>query len=244
MSKQLLFYETPVPVNATRHAKTSVLAGDDFSFAREVNSVPIAAAEFAMAAAEYPIVFAGEGDNMIPSVILGLDGSKNAFVAEDGSWLGNYIPAYMRRYPFVLSDQDDGGKQTLHLDEGFAGVNSEGNGAALFDASGAQTEYLANVLTFLQEYQAQHMRTRIYAKRLSELGLLKPMQASFTLPTGDKRTLSGFHAVDREKFKALGDETIAEMFRNDELECTYLQMFSGRHFSTLAERVTAAAKAA
>ena len=243
MSRQLLFYETPVPVNATRHAKTSIEPGD-YSFAREVNSVPLAAAEFAAAAAEYPIVFAGEGENVVPSVILGLDGSNNAFIAEDGTWQGSYVPAFIRRYPFVLSDQDDAGKQTLHLDEGYPGINTEGRGEALFDAEGEQTEYIAKVLAFVQEYQAQHMRTQVYARKLAELELLKPMQANFTLPSGEKRRLSGFRTVDREKLKALPEETVAEMFRTDELECTYLHLFSARHFNSLAERVSSAAQAA
>lgn len=244
MSKQLLFYETPVPVNATRHGETSVDMRGDYGFARQVNSVPITAAEFAMAAAEYPIVFAGEGDNVIPSVILGLDGSTNAFVGEDGAWTGRYIPAYIRRYPFVLSGQDDSGKQTLHIDESFAGMQKDGKGERLFDKDGEQTDYLKKVLGFLQDYQAQHIRTQAYAKRLAALDLLKPMQANFTLPSGAKRRLSGFRSVDREKLKALGNEAVAQMFANDELECTYLQLFSSHHFASLAERVTAAIKAA
>ena len=42
--------------------------------------------------------------------------------------------------------------------------------------------------------------------RLAELELLKPMQANYTTPEGEKRTLQGFFTVDREKLKALKAE--------------------------------------
>lgn len=243
MAKQLLFYDTPAAVNAGRHGKMSVDLKGDYGFAREVNSVPIAAAEFALCAAEYPIVFAGEASAPVPSVILGLDGSKNAFVGADGKWLGTYLPAYIRRYPFVLSHQDDAGTQTLHVDEGCAGLNSKGKGEALFDGD-KPSEYLQNVLKFQQDYHTQHQRTQAYAKRLADLELLKPMQANYTTPEGEKRTLQGFFTVDREKLKALDEAAVMEMFRTDELECTYLHLQSARNFATLAERVgEAAAKA-
>ena len=243
MAKQLLFYETPMAVNAARHGKMSVDIAGDYGFAREVNSVPIAAAEFALCAAEYPIVFAGEASAPVPSVILGLDGSKNAFVGADGKWLGTYLPAYIRRYPFALSHQDDAGTQTLHVDEGFSGLNDKGKGEALFDGD-KPSAYLENVLKFQQEYHTQHQRTQAYAKRLAELELLKPMQANYTTPEGEKRTLQGFFTVDREKLKALGNEAVVQMFASDELECTYLHLHSARNFADIARRAGEAARAA
>ncbi len=243
MAKQLLFYDTPAAVNSGRHGKMSLELAGDYGFARDVNSVPIAAAEFAHCAAEYPIVFAGEPSAPVPSVILGLDGSKNAFVGPDGKWLGSYLPAYIRRYPFVLSHQTDDGTQTLHVDEAFSGLNEAGKGEALFDGD-KPSAYLEGVLKFQQEYQAQHQRTAAYAKRLAELELLKPMQANYTTPKGEKRTLQGFLTVDREKLKALGDEAVMKMFRTDELECTFLHLHSARNFAPLAQRVGEAAQAA
>ncbi|MFY0634266.1 MAG: SapC family protein [Vannielia sp.] len=240
MAKQLLFYEKPTAVNPAKHGKTSVNTAGNFSFTAEVNSVPIAAAEFAHCAAEYPIVFAGDAAAPVPSVILGLDGSKNAFIGKKGAWLGTYVPAYVRRYPFVLSHQDEAGSQTLHVDEEAACLNTTGKGEAMFTEDGKPSEYLEGVLKFQQEYQAQHLRTQAYAKRLAELELLAPMQANYTTPTGEKRTLQGFFSVDREKLKALGDEAVMQMFRNDELECTYLHLASQRNFAALANRVAKA----
>lgn len=236
MSKQQLFYETAVPVNAQRHKNWSVKTGDSYAFATGVNSVPVTAIEFAVAAAEYPIVFAGTGDVVFPAVILGASASENLFVSEDGRWQGKYIPAFVRRYPFVFSQDRDGRNFTLHIDERFEGANQDGRGERLFDADGEQTQYLRGVLSFLQDYQARFQRTKTYCHRLQELKLLQPMQAQFNLNSGEQRSLSGFMTVDRDKLKALPAEDLADLMRKDELECTFLHLASLRHFRGMLER--------
>ncbi|GGO88393.1 peptidase [Marinobacterium nitratireducens] len=244
MATQLLFYHTAVPVSQEKHGDISVKAGGTYAFAREVNSVPLTAVEFSRAAAEYPIVFAGNDEAVMPAVILGVRDSQNLFVDDEGRWKEGYIPAFVRRYPFVFSADKSGKQFILHIDEGFEGVNRDGKGERLFDADGERTQYLQNVLGFLQEYQAHFQRTQAYCKRLKELGLLQPMQAQFNLADGEKRSLSGFQVVDREKLKALEPETLAKMMKSDELECTFLHLHSLRHFNDMVGRMASRSPAA
>lgn len=236
MPTQQLFYRTAVPVNFQRHKDWSVKGGESYAFAAEVNSVPVTAIEFAQAAAEFPIVFAGNGQSVFPAVILGIRENQNLFVGSDGAWRGKYIPAFVRRYPFVFSQDEAGKTFTLHIDETFSGCNQAGRGERLFDADGAQTQYLRTVLGFLQDYQARFRRTQAYCNRLMELDLLQPMQAQFTLNTGEQRSLSGFMVVNREKLKALPADTVADLLAKDELECTFLHLASLRHFQDMLER--------
>jgi hypothetical protein len=240
MPIQQLFYQTVVPVSAQRHTGWSVKTGESYAFAAEVNSVPITAIEFAEAAAEYPIVFAGNENGVLPAVILGLRENENLSVTADGRWSGKYIPAFVRRYPFVFSQDAEGKVFTLNIDETFSGCNQANRGEHLFDADGNQTTYLRTVLGFLQDYQARFRRTQAYCARLQELGLLQPMQAQFTLPGGDQRSLSGFMAVDRAKLTALPGDVLADMVAKDELECTYLHLASLRHFNEMAQKLQAA----
>ncbi len=236
MATQQLFYRTAVPVSVQRHRDWSVKTGESYAFAAEVNSVPVTAIEFAQAAAEYPIVFAGAGEAVLPAVILGVRDNENLFVDADGRWRGKYIPAFVRRYPFVFSQDAEGKTFTLHIDETFTGCNQAGRGERLFDADGNQTQYLGTVLGFLQEYQGRFLRTQAYCKRLQELGLLQPMQAQFTLNTGEQRSLSGFMVIDRAKLKALPADVVADMLAKDELECSFLHLASLRHFQDMLDR--------
>lgn len=234
MATQLLFYDNATMVTARAHGDLSVRSGANYEFARNVNSVPLTAIEFGAAAAHYPVVFAGTEDRIMPAVILGARDAENLFIEEDGSWeKGTYIPAFVRRYPFVFSTDKDNKNFILNIDESFEGCNREGRGERLFDSDGKQTVYLRNILRFLQEYQGQFRRTEAYCQRLLELKLLKPMQAQFSLPGGAKRSLSGFMAVDRDALKGVEDAELRRMFDTDELECTYLHLFSMRHFQTM-----------
>lgn len=236
-STQQLFYRSVVPVNANRHKDWSVKTGDSYAFAAEVNSVPLTAVEFAQAAGEYPIVFAGNAEAVFPAVILGTQANQNLFVDAEGKWRGRYIPAFVRRFPFVFSQDAEGKVFTLNIDETFPGCNQTNRGERLFDGDGQQTQYLKTVLGFLQDYQARFRRTRAYCDRLMELKLLQPMQAQFTLPGGEQRSLSGFMAVDRAKLKALPADVLADMLAKDELECTFLHLASLRHFQDMLDRM-------
>ncbi|MBW6493253.1 MAG: SapC family protein [Burkholderiaceae bacterium] len=233
----MLIYETAVPVSGGRHGKASIEAGQGFAFARKVNSVPLMALEFPEAAPEYAIVFAQSGDDVVPVAILGARQNENLYLAEDNSWRGRYIPAFIRRYPFVFSTSEDGKTFTLCVDESYKGLNYEGRGAALFNEDGKPSPHVDRVLKFLQEYRAQFLRTQQFGKKLKELDLLEPMQAQFTLPAGDKMALTGFMAVDRKRLKALKGEQLASLASTDELELIYLHLQSMRNFVAVKDRL-------
>ncbi|MCD2452319.1 SapC family protein [Methylicorpusculum oleiharenae] len=239
MSTQLLIYERAVPLSSQRHKGWSVKTGADYAFARQVNSVPLVAVEFPHAAAEYSIVFAGNDEAMMPVVILGMRENENLYLNESNAWTAKYIPAFIRRYPFVFSSNEDQSTFTLCIDEEFAGYNQEGRGEHLFDADGERTQYLENVLRFVNDYQGQYRRTQLFCKKLQELDLLEPMQAQFTLNSGQQLRLAGFKAVNRERLKNLSDEQVAALFKTDELELIYLHLQSMKNFSAMVEKTAA-----
>jgi hypothetical protein len=232
---QLLIYKTAVPVTRARHGDCCVDAAPDYDFSRETNSVPLMAVEFPRAASEYAIVFAGQEQDkeVLPAVILGVRSNENLFLSTTRSWRAKYIPAFVRRYPFVFSRIDD--RFVLCIDEEFPGFNRDGRGQALFDAEGKQTPYVDRVLNFLREYQAQFQRTQQFCSRIRDLGLLEPMQAQVTTESGPALSLRGFMAVNREKLKALPAETLAELAKTDELELLYLHLQSMRNFDGLRD---------
>jgi len=240
MSKQLLIYETAVPLSAARHGDYSIETETSYAFSEKVNSVPLMAVEFPLAAGEYAIVFAGTDKEVMPAVILGMR-QDNLYVSAQGSWTAKYIPAFLRRYPFVFSETDGGQRFTLCVDEAFAGLNREGRGQRLFEG-GKPTQYVQRVLDFLQEYQAQFRRTEAFCKKLSQLDLLEPMQAQVDLTTGERVLLSGFMAVNRAKLKALPGEKLAELAATDELELLYLHLHSMRNFNLLRDRLAEGAE--
>ena len=237
MASQLLIYESAVPVSASRHGDLSVEVGADYGFSRKVNSVPLMAVEFPHAAAEYAIVFSGTADAFIPAVILGMRGEENLYLEERGGWQAKYIPAFVRRYPFVFSTSQDGKTFTLCIDEAFPGFNREGRGQRLFGEDKKPSSYVSNVLKFLEQYQLEFRRTQAFCNKLKELSLLEPMRAQANLPSGERLSLTGFMAVNRDKLKALPGDKLAELAKTDELELLYLHLQSMRNFVAMTERL-------
>jgi len=237
MSKTLLIYERAVAVNKARHGGAGVKGSDDFSFASDVNSMPLLAQEFRDAMREYPIVFAGTEDKIMPAVLLGFGEHENLFVDDSGKWNAKYIPAFARRYPYVFSSSDDGQTLTLCIDEDFSGFNQEGEGERLFDDDGEQTPYLKKVLDFQTEFQRLFQRTQAFCKNLHDLNLLDPMQAQLKFGSGQEISIGGFMVVNRERLKEVSGEKLSELATVDELELLYLHLQSLHNVTDLARHV-------
>ena len=237
LSTQLMIYETAVPVSYARHGGWSVEVGTDYAFCRNVNSVPLMAAEFASAASEYAIVFGGTGDVVMPLAVVGIRPDQNLYVTSQGGWQAKYIPAFVRRYPFVFAQRGNGGTFTLCIDEAFAGFNRSGRGQRLFEDDAKPTAYVANVLKFLQQYQFEFQRTEAFCRKLKELNLLEPMQAQIKVGSGDRQALGGFSVVSRPRLKTLSAEALGELVRSDELEVIYTHLISLPNFTELRDRL-------
>jgi hypothetical protein len=237
MSTQLLFYERVTPVALQRHKNWSVAAVGDYEFARKANAVPLNAVEIPLATREYTVVFSDSGDGVIPLAVLGVEGGSNLYIDEAGLWDARYVPAYVRRYPFVFAKSKDGEMFTLCVDENFSGWNQEDRGNRLFDDEGGKTPFVENVLGFLQDYQNHYQRTLTFCQKLQDLKLLEPMQAEFTLTSGEKRSLRGFMTISRDQLKSLSAETLSGLAKTDELELIYAHINSMNNFSMMLERV-------
>jgi hypothetical protein len=235
MTKQLQFYENAVPVSPQRHRNWCIEKQPDYEYASHSNAVPLTAAEFPVAALEYSIVFLGTEDAPTPVVLLGLSAEENLYLEDGHRWKARYIPAFVRRYPFVFARSADGNTYALCVDESFKGCNQEGRGEPLFDVTGAGTDYLNAMMKFVTSYQQQITQTTAFCEKLKQLDLLEEMTARFQLPSGEQAQVKGFMAVDRAKLSQLPGDTLAELTRTGALELIYAHLLSLRNFAELLE---------
>ena len=240
----LLFYQKPVPLNKNDHKEKKIKSGNrNFAFAAGTNSVILAGVEFSEAGKEYPIVFAQAGENVIPVALLGLRNAENLYVDEEGHWDARYIPAFVRRYPFVLAEIGDAGQRAVCIDEGFEGF-SDDEGEPLF-ADGEPSPLLKQAMDFLEEYQKQYVRTETFVRRLKENDLLMSLNAKVDMVDGQQFGLSGLLAVDERKLLQLPDDKALSLFRAGELSWIYCHLMSigcmGRMIDRMAKRPAAPA---
>lgn len=232
----LLFYENPVALNKVTHKDTRIKPMENnFGFAAKTNSVILAGVEFTEAAKEYPIVFASSGESVIPVALLGLRNAENLFVSEDGSWDAKYIPAFVRRYPFVLAETGDEGQRVVCIDADFSGF-SQDEGEPLFENDEA-TPILQQALDFLDEYQKQYMRTERFVQRLKDNDLLMALNAKIDMADGAQFSLTGLLAVDEKKLLQLDDDKALEFFKSGELAWVYCHLMSLGSMGGMVQRI-------
>ncbi len=221
----VLFYEKPVLLNRETHRNKKIKPADGLDFARKANSLYVAGIEFPEACKSYPIVFAKQPDGtVVPVAMLGLRPQENLFVKADGSWAVDYIPAFVRRYPFVLA-QLDGEQLGVCIDEACPAINDT-EGEALFDSKGESTPFLQNALDFLNRYQMEHSRTAQFCARVQEADLLTEMNAKADMFDGTTFAVNGLLIVDERKLLAMPDDKALAIFRSGELAWIYAHLVS------------------
>lgn len=234
----LLFYERPVPLSADAHRSTRLgRLNNDFRFCRTTNSIPLAAVEFFDAARELPIAFTGQqGGAQFPIAIVGVRQNENLLVEADGRWGGRYVPAFVRRYPFVLAEKENAEDFNVYIDEGYPGYDAE-DGERLFTDDGERTPLLKQALDFLSVYQGEIRRTRLFVEKLQALDLLVPRVLQVARPGEGPMVLQGFNVVDEQKLQALDDAKLLDLARSGLLAWIHAHLMSLANVGALADRV-------
>lgn len=228
-----LFYRRPIVLSAARHFDLSYVPTGDYRFARASNSIPLTLAEFVPAVRHYPIVFAATPPAM-PVAIVGIDADANLCVDAAGKWAeGYYVPAYVRRYPFIFVEAENKTEFLLAIDEA-SGMLKPGDGNRVF-LDGKPTEIIRQALTFCSEYQANVNATREFCDVLEAEGLLVPKEADFALATGRRARLTGFRVIDEARFDKLPNKTFLQFRKRGWLHPIYLQLVSTGNWASVID---------
>ncbi len=227
-----LFYKNPMPLDAQKHTNIALKKNFGLGFTKEVNAVPINLIEMPQVCHFYPIAFSPDG-NATPVALLGLRDKENLFINEKGEWATNtYIPAYIRRYPFIFSELPDDERLTLCLDMDDEVIEENGE-QKLFDAEGKPSELSQNALEFCKSYHAAAQQTMEFSKAIADSGLLVDRQAEIQVAGGKKIKFSGFQIIDEKKFNELDDAIFIEWRKKGWLPFIYAHLFSGAQWQKL-----------
>lgn len=225
-----LFYKKPQVVTADRHGKAGLKETASYAFARDTNSVPLGADEILVAQAHFPIVFT-ESNPAIPVAVLGLGNARNVFVNAEGGWRsGAYIPAYIRRYPFILASGGKPGEMMLAIDEAAENFVADG-GRRLFEGS-VPTPLARQAAQFCQAYQTQFDLSRAFGEALAAANVLLPRRADVRRPDGKTLSLQSFRVIDEARFEALPDELFLRWRRAGWLGLAYSHLLSMRRWQS------------
>ncbi|NOX25423.1 MAG: SapC family protein [Deltaproteobacteria bacterium] len=231
------FYTKPAVLSSIDHREVKIAGVDSFDFAKDLNSSVLVGHEFMESAKTYPVVFIEQGaDTLMPVAIMGLN--NNLFVDAEGKWQENaYVPAFIRRYPFIVAEglSEEDGALTVCIDTAYSGYDKE-DGERLFDDDGKQTAFMENAMKFIEEYQQQYELTKVFVKFVKDHDLLKSVNASITMADGQKFNLPNLQIIDEEKLKDLADEDLLLLARKGFLAWVYAHLFSISNFARVINK--------
>lgn len=230
-----MFYKEPVALSNEAHLDLKCTENINFSFAAATNSVPLLGIEFYEAAKEYPIIFVKVDESVIPCTLNGLKDKQNLFVSDDFQWDARYVPSYVRRYPFVVTEPSEDGKQGVFVDLDCERFNSE-NGAALFDEKGEETPFLIETKNFLSQHYAHSKVTENFCAWLMKENLFTEMAAKFQLSSGEEFLFDHLLVIDEKKLMSLSQKKVMELFKLGWLGWIYAHLMSLTNMSLLIDR--------
>ena len=227
----VLFYQQPEPLSPEVHGKMGVKSMDGpFGFAKAGHAIPLTVGEFPPAAMTGPIIFVG--DEKLPIAVMGLNAGDNMFLRDDGLFEpGVYIPAYIRRYPFVFANDDNAKQMVLCIDRAAEFVVEKGFDQPFFEADGQPSQYTKNCIEFCNNFEVERQRTMSFVQLLKDLDLFETKTASFTPPNpdgtpGEPQKIAEYFGVSEEKLNALPADKFIELRDNGALPQIYAHLIS------------------
>lgn len=227
-----MFYKNPVPLEPVRHATAGLRERTDFRFAADTNALPLTAAEIVHAARTYPIVFSAAAPT-VPFAVVGLRDHENLFVDAAGNWRDDaYIPAYVRRYPFIFSEVPGSDRLVLCVDE--AAEHFEAASSRPFFTDGKPVDALQRAFKFNETFQMHYAETRRFGEWLDKNNMLEDRMAKADLGGGQTFTLRGFRLLNPERLQTMEDAMVLELHKKNWLPLLHFHLQSLNNWGLLS----------
>ncbi|QZD89466.1 SapC family protein [Qipengyuania aurantiaca] len=200
-----LFFNDLMPLNSRDHKNFRSRSIESAPWLAKAHAIPLTVDEFVQAQRDFPIVFSS-GENPLPLALMGLNEGVNTFVGEDGKVTEQvYLPAYIRRYPFMLAKmRPDATDLSLMFDPTSEAIGEFDEGERMFDDEGNTTDTTKRVLEFCQHFEQSAQRTQAFLTELKDADLLMDGEVAIQREGEEKPFVyRGFKMVDQKKLQEL-----------------------------------------
>ena len=220
-------------ISRQHHANARYQSRQGYNHAKEQIITPVLLTELPRMVSQYVLGFIPNGEQFQAVALLGIEQGCNLYVSNDGRWIGDYVPANMRGYPFALAP-DNQGQLVLCVDAGQ--LAEDASGQALFTDNGEPAEPVTKTLEFLNQCDADRQRTQAAVNVLQQAGVMQPWVLEFSRNEGDEpRRVQGLYRVDEKSLNTLGAEIYASL-QGAPMALVHAHLFSVQHQRQLIER--------
>ncbi|MET0588052.1 MAG: SapC family protein [Novosphingobium sp.] len=222
-----LFYKDLMPLNSRDHGKWHSRTTDKAQWLADQHAVPLTVEEFPQAQRHFPIIFSS-GDNPVPLALMGLNEGVNVFIDAEGTLTGPvYVPAYARRYPFMLARiNPDSQELSLCFDPTTDLIGEFEDGTALFDGE-TPTETCKATLSFCEQFEIAGQKTNAFMEELKKHDLLMDGEVAIQQEGNEQPFVyRGFKMVDENKLRELRGDVLRGWNQSGLLPLIFAHLFS------------------
>lgn len=222
-----LFYNDLMPLNSRDHGNWRSRTTDKAKWLANQHAVPLTVEEFPQAQRHFPIIFSS-GDNPVPLALMGLNEGVNVFIDDDGALTGPvYVPAYARRYPFMLARINQGSEElSLCFDPSTDLIGDFEDGLPLFDGE-TPTESCKATLSFCEQFEVAGQKTNAFMEELKKHDLLMDGEVAIQQEGKDQPFVyRGFKMVDENKLREVRGDVLRGWNQSGLLPLIFAHLFS------------------
>lgn len=219
------------PVTKSSYAGKRWQRRTSYAFAASDSLVPLVNQELPKALFSLPVGFIFRDKQAFPVAVLGFRPGRNLLVSTEGRWLGSYVPAAYRAYPFSLAKTDDG-RQILCIDED-SGLVSTTKGEPFFTEEGEPTREINQILDFLTKVESNRQATMRMCEILQHHELIQPWPIKIRSEEGEK-PLTGLCRIDENRLNKLDRDSLDQVRQAGALPLIYCQLLSMGNLQMLA----------
>ncbi len=240
LSGQVMFYNRPEPLSAEAHGALGVRKIDQpFGFLRQAHAVPITVTEFGLTANSFPIIFVG--DDRTPIAAMGVRQGQNLYVNTDGQPERDYyVPAFVRRYPFVFAADQNSDRLVLCVDRAAPMVSDQPE--VSFFENGQPSKFTNDAIEFCKEFERQRRATLEFVNLIKKFDLFEQKSVSFQprdtsgAEAGPQQKIADYFAISEERLNNLGAEQFNELRSNGALGAMYAHLVSLLNWPRVIQR--------
>ncbi len=223
-----LLYQDLEPLSRQAHGDKKARRIATIPGVNQAHAVPVTVDEFMLAGRFFPIIFSS-GDQPVPLALMGLHEGANTFFDAEGKLIDSniYVPAYLRRYPFMLARlTEDTDQLSLCFDPTAGAVGDFEDGDALFDGEDP-SQATNEILAFCEQFEQAGQRTGAFVAELQGMGLLMEGEVAIQPDNSEQPFIyRGFQMIDEAKFRDLRGDELRKMNQNGTLGLVMAHLFS------------------
>jgi len=210
----------------SRHGHLRLKPHAHYGFCRHDNFAPLVAPEVAVLTKEAFICFPNNQTDL-PHMLLGFRKGDNAYVNDQGQWLGQYVPAALRRHPFALATTQagQGDEYQLAIDPQSQAFDTQ-EGQPLFDAQGQLSPAVQERIKLLKAFELQVRQTQAAVRLIEQLGLFDMEQLTIKKDGQQLASIAGLRMINEARLKALDAQGLHSLNQAGALALVYAHQFS------------------